>query len=132
MDSITLYQGANFQGVSKDVTELLPCISRNFKFQILAESVLLIQEKDTSSAQQNLQKVINNLVKNNEDSIDLQYFLFALALNKQIEGNFYTENIYLRNYNEISQIDIFDRISYQLPVISYQLINKNLGTSPCF
>ena len=118
MDSITLYQGANFQGASKDVTELLPCISRDFKFQILAESVLQIQEKDTRSAQQNLQKLINNLVKNNEDSIDLQYFLFALALNKQIEGNFSTENLYLRNYNEISQIDIFDLVSTQLPLAS--------------
>jgi hypothetical protein len=54
--------------------------------------------------------LIKTLSNIDDEPLDLQYFLFSLALLKRIDG-YTAENIYLRNYDEISQIDLFELLS---------------------
>ncbi len=89
------------------------------KFEKLAESVLQIKLGATETAQKNLADLTNSLVKDiDDDPLNLQYFLFSSALHKRIDGNFLAENLYLRNYEEFSQIDLFQLLSTQVPFVS--------------
>lgn len=104
----------------------------NTKFDKLAESVLQIKLGATNQAQKNLTDLINNLL-NKDDPQDLQYFLFTSALSKRLDDRFSLENIYLRNYDDNSQIDLFELLSTQVPFVSLthpianELIAQNIS-----
>lgn len=107
------------------------------KFKALSESVLQIQQQDIQSAKANLQYLKTNLFHTSENSLDLQYYLFYSALSKRvIEDNFSLENIYLRNYDNTSQIDLFYLLYQHLPVVSLShpiandLICQTIGDRP--
>lgn len=87
------------------------------KFNKLAESVLQIKIGATIQAKKNLKDLIKSLLNVDEDILDLQYFLFSSALLKRIDG-YTAENIYLRNYDEASQIDLFQLLSTEVPFVS--------------
>ncbi|MBH8567189.1 hypothetical protein I8748_34430 [Nostoc sp. CENA67] len=89
----------------------------NNNFNKLAESVLQIKIGSTVQAKNNLKDLIKSLQNIDNDFLDLQYFLFSSALLKRIDG-YTAENIYLQNYDEISQIDLFQLLSTHVPFVS--------------
>lgn len=87
------------------------------KFEKLSESVLQIKLGAKEQAKKNLAYLTNKLLDLDEP-LDLQYFLFASALSKRLDDKFSLENIYLRKYEDISQIDLFELLSTHVPFVS--------------
>lgn len=89
----------------------------NLKLKKLNESVVQIESGNKKKAEENLTDLLENLL-NPDSELDLKYQIFASALLKQTNNDCRAKNIYLRDFEGLSQIDVFDLISTQFPIIS--------------
>ena len=99
----------------------------NLKLEKLNESVFQLESGKIEEAKINLKNLLENLI-NPQSNLDLKYTIFASALLKQFNREYKCENIYLRNFNGMSQIDVFELISERFPIVSlsHSIANESI------
>jgi len=99
----------------------------NIKLKTLNESASLLKSGQIENAMLSLKNLLENNIDSNNYQ-DLKYTIFASALLKQTNQNKneMDQNIYLKNFDGLSQIDVFELIANKFPItsLSHQIANE--------
>ena len=94
------------------------------KYDLLASSVKQIEIGAHEVARNTLHKLQKSL-NLSVSVLDLQYSIFCSALLKRLDNKYVRQNIYLQEFPEESQINIFKKFTYNFPIISLAHIIAN-------